>query len=80
MMIHTVTSSAFRQRIQRANPSTKATVLYLLGQTLYQAKQGNDKEAILYLAASLATLKFSYVWMAIEGLLYANKLRNRVKH
>ena len=57
---------------------TKFTVVYLLGQALYQAERGNDKRAIAYLATALATLKFSSVWIAVEGLMYANKIRRRL--
>lgn len=78
-MIQSMASTALRQRIERANPATKATVLYLLFRTLKHAQRGNEKEAVAYLVAALVTLKFSYVWMFVEALLYANRARRRLK-
>lgn len=77
-MVQSVPTAAVRQRLSTASPMTKFTVVYLLGQALYQAERGNDKRAIAYVVTALATLKFSSIWIAVEGLLYANKIRRRL--
>lgn len=69
----------FGERLDNASMTTRMNVLYLLGQALYSARNGNPKRAVVYFGAGLATLEFKCAWLPIHGAFVANRIRKRLQ-
>lgn len=62
----------------RLDEFTKLNVLGLLGQTLYEARRGNDERALLYLGTAIVAFKSKKISWAFQGALTADRLVGRV--
>ena len=58
----------------RLDEFTKLNVLGLLGQTLYEARRGNDERALLYLGTAIIAFKSKKISWAFQGALTADRL------
>lgn len=61
-----------------ATSASRASVVYLLGRTVRSIRQQDFRRSFVYLAATLAAVKFRYAWLLIEGVLAANAVRKRL--
>lgn len=65
-------------QLDRLDRFTKLNVVWLLGQTLREAQEGNDKRAILYLATTLVAFKYKKASLVFQGVLTADRTIGRV--
>lgn len=67
-------------RVTDLDGITKASVLSILGQSLYAARRGNDRDALLYLGVALLAFKYKKLSFGLQAAITAQRmLRNQAR-